>query len=433
MRNATEGGTESDTLTESELLPKAETPPAAPRQETPPNRYVVRYGVPRFVAEFGARGRDFYDRGQAVVVRSDRGQEIGEILCAASAKTREWLGVSESKGQILRLVSDDDRKRADEQVLREREFFRGGKELIEQSRLQMQLVDVEHLLGGERLVFYYVAETRIDFRELVKGLAARFHMRIEMRQIGVRDEAKFLADYGDCGKPVCCNTHLREMPPVSMKMAKLQKATLDPNKISGRCGRLKCCLRYEYDTYEAHRKELPAIGVLVVTKQGQGKVLNQELLAKKLLVQFEDRRTLVIDANDVLTVLGRPKREDRPAGRSDVEPEESGDDSVAVVESPDGGDSPRGGRPPRREGRPRGPAPRDEGSRGEGAGPRGGGAPTGGRGDRRGAGGGARPPRGPRKDGPPTGGPQTPPAAETPPSAPAQKPAPEEDDFGAGV
>ena len=114
----------------------------------------------------------------------------------------------------------------------------------------MQLVDVEHIFGGERIIIYYLAENRVDFRELVKALAGEFQTRIEMRQIGVRDEAKLLADYGDCGCPVCCNTHLVQMPPVSMRMAKLQKATLDPTKISGRCGRLKCCLRYEYETYE---------------------------------------------------------------------------------------------------------------------------------------------------------------------------------------
>ena len=113
----------------------------------------------------------------------------------------------------------------------------------------MDLIDVEILLGRERIIFYYLAEKRVDFRELVKDLARSLRTRIEMRQIGVRDEAKLLADYGDCGKPVCCNTHLTAMPPVSMKMAKLQKTTLDPAKISGRCGRLKCCLRYEFDTY----------------------------------------------------------------------------------------------------------------------------------------------------------------------------------------
>ncbi len=168
----------------------------------------------------------------------------------------------------------------------------------------MQLVDVEHLFGGERVIFYYLAENRVDFRELVKVLAGEFQTRIEMRQIGVRDEAKLLADYGDCGKPVCCNTHLAEMPPVSMKMAKLQKATLDPTKISGRCGRLKCCLRYEYDTYDEYQRELPAVGKTVVTKQGQGRVLAQEILARKILVSYEDNRRVLIDAQDVLTVVG---------------------------------------------------------------------------------------------------------------------------------
>jgi cell fate regulator YaaT (PSP1 superfamily) len=126
-----------------------------------------------------------------------------------------------------------------------------------------------------------------------------------MRQIGVRDEAKLLADYGDCGKPVCCNTHLSEMPPVSMKMAKLQKATLDPTKISGRCGRLKCCLRYEYDTYELLQKDLPPVGSEVLTSKGRQRVLAHEILAQQLLVETEDRRRLLIPATDVLTVLKR--------------------------------------------------------------------------------------------------------------------------------
>ena len=134
----------------------------------------------------------------------------------------------------------------------------------------MDLVDVEILFGRERIVFYYLAEKRVDFRELVKDLARAFRTRIEMRQIGVRDEAKLLADYGDCGKPVCCNTHLTAMPPVSMKMAKLQKTTLDPAKISGRCGRLKCCLRYEFDTYRALERQLPPVGSMVTTAKGPG-------------------------------------------------------------------------------------------------------------------------------------------------------------------
>ena len=124
-----------------------------------------------------------------------------------------------------------------------------------------------------------------------------------MRQVGIRDEAKLLADYGDCGKPTCCNTHLREMPPVTMKMAKVQKATLDPTKISGRCGRLKCCLRYEYDTYEEYQRELPPIGATVVTKAGQGRVVSQEILARKVTIAYDDSRRAVIEASEVLTVV----------------------------------------------------------------------------------------------------------------------------------
>jgi cell fate regulator YaaT (PSP1 superfamily) len=167
----------------------------------------------------------------------------------------------------------------------------------------MELVDVEHLLGGERIIFYFLAEKRVDFRELVKDLAREFQTRIEMRQIGVRDEAKLLADYGDCGKPVCCNTHMTTMPPVSMRMAKLQKSTLDPTKISGRCGRLKCCLRFEQDVYEEFHDQLPSVGTRVLTQKGQGRVLAQEVLARRVLVEFEDGRRLAVAVAEILTKL----------------------------------------------------------------------------------------------------------------------------------
>lgn len=271
-------------------------------------RYVVRYGATRHIGIFGTRGRDEFSRSAQVIVRTDRGVEAGEVLSAATERTRELLGVTESKGSILREMTEQDRQKLDAMALQEGDAFRGGQEMIAQHKLAMQLVDVEHLFGGERLIFYYISENRIDFRELVKSLAGRFRLRIEMRQIGVRDEAKLLADYGDCGKPVCCNTHLREMPPVSMKMAKLQKATLDPTKISGRCGRLKCCLRYEYDTYEEYRRELPNVGAVVVTRQGQGKVVGQEILARKVLVLYADNRQILADLTDVLTVVSKGKK-----------------------------------------------------------------------------------------------------------------------------
>lgn len=266
-------------------------------------KYVVRFGSTQNVAEFSVKGPQTYARSSAVIVRSHRGVEWGEVLCPATDKTRTYLAKQDVAGKILRRTSDEDQKRLDDVNRTQRQEFDGCCEMIRDQKLQMQLVDVEHIFGGERVIFYYLAEKRVDFRELVKSLAKRYRTRIEMRQIGIRDEAKLLADYGDCGKPVCCNTHLREMPPVSMKMAKLQKATLDPSKIAGRCGRLKCCLRYEYDTYEEYRRELPRVGATVVTKEGSGKVLGQEILARKVLVLYEGNRRVLIDESDVLTVV----------------------------------------------------------------------------------------------------------------------------------
>jgi cell fate regulator YaaT (PSP1 superfamily) len=259
----------------------------------------------RNLGVFSTRGNDVFARGMQVIARTSRGLEVGEVLCEATDHV--VASMSDPKnGQILREQSDEDHRelrRLFEQQQREHDVCRAR---IAELGLDMQLVDVERLYGGERVVVYYLAEGRIDFRQLVKNLAKEFQTRIEMRQIGVRDEAKLLADYGDCGKPVCCNTHLSEMPPVSMRMAKLQKATLDPSKISGRCGRLKCCLRYEYDTYQELQRDLPPVGAEIITNKGRAHVLAQEILAGQVLVQMEDMRRLVIDAADVMTVLQRP-------------------------------------------------------------------------------------------------------------------------------
>ncbi len=206
-------------------------------------------------------------------------------------------------GQILRAMTSDDSNELAHIKSNERGEFETCQRHVQQLELAMQLIDIEHLFGGERIVVYYLAEQRVDFRELVKRLASEFQTRIEMRQIGVRDEAKLLADYGDCGQPVCCGSHLVEMPPVSMKMAKVQKATLDPNKISGRCGRLKCCLRYEYPAYVDMQKELPPVGSEIVTQEGRARVLRHEILAQQLMVQMEDNRRMLIHRADVLSVI----------------------------------------------------------------------------------------------------------------------------------
>jgi cell fate regulator YaaT (PSP1 superfamily) len=264
--------------------------------------YVVRYGRMRFLGEYRGLPDCEHARGQQVIVRSDRGIELGDVLCPVSEKTSRFLP-NPAQGEILRVATPEDLEQETRLAEDRNPVFATCHELIAKRHLQMNLVDVELIHGRERVVFYYLAEKRVDFRELVKDLAREYRTRIEMRQIGVRDEAKLLADYGDCGKPVCCNTHMAVMPPVSMRMAKLQKSTLDPSKISGRCGRLKCCLRFEQDVYEEFQKELPAVGARILTGKGQGRVLAQEILARKLLVEFEDGRRILVTAEEVLTKL----------------------------------------------------------------------------------------------------------------------------------
>jgi cell fate regulator YaaT (PSP1 superfamily) len=276
---------------------------------------IVRHGVMRQLGEFTSSPPEIsYPRGQEVVIRTERGLEIGEVLCEATPQAVGYLS-EPTGGQIVRSLSTDDLAELDRvREKEETEFLRCG-EFIRERHLQMDLIDVEHLFGGERIVFYFLAEKRVDFRELVKDLAREYRTRIEMRQVGVRDEAKLLADYGDCGKPVCCNTHMAVMPPVSMRMAKLQKSTLDPSKISGRCGRLKCCLRFEHDVYEEFQRELPQPGTHIVTAKGRGRVLAQEILARKVLVEFEDGRRVAVGVDEILSEIKKgtePPRRQEP-------------------------------------------------------------------------------------------------------------------------
>jgi len=292
--------------------------------------YIVRYGSTRMLAEFTSLKE--LRRNAQVVIRSARGTEWGEVLCEATDKSRAFLESKGDPGRILREANGEDYEQREKNRQSEQERFDGCNTLIAERKLQMQLVDTEFIQGGEPLLFYYLAEKRVDFRELVKALASKYKSRIEMRQIGVRDEAKLLADYGDCGKPTCCNTHLSEMPPVSMKMAKLQKATLDPNKISGRCSRLKCCLRYEYDTDVDMRRDLPRVGATVVTQQGQGKVTGQEVLAQQVWVQFEDHHRALVEMNEIITVVkgeqkkrskSSPDKKEQTAKQTSTEPPKS--------------------------------------------------------------------------------------------------------------
>ena len=315
-------------------------------------KYIVRYGLMRSLGVMGSRNDKGYRRGMEVVVRTDRGVEIGQVLCEATDDALSHLDQPPT-GQIVRQVMDEDLKAIDDIDGARQKKIEACQKHIDALGLDMKLVDVESLFGGERLVVFYLSEQRVDFRELVKLLAGEFQTRIEMKQIGVRDEAKLLADYGDCGKPVCCNNHLVTMPPVSMKMAKLQKATLDPTKISGRCGRLKCCLRYEFDTYQEIQKQLPRVGSMIVTRNGKAKVLNQQIIAEQLLVETEDHRRMVIDASEVLSVIkkstsggkeksnsksrSKPKESDKSQGDSKAQESKKPKETTAESKSPDRG------------------------------------------------------------------------------------------------
>ena len=264
--------------------------------------YIVRHGAMRYLGVFSAPNGLTIQRGDTVITGTERGTEVGTVLSPATPQAVAALP-DPTRGEIFRLATAMDEHRIAELSLLQARQYDISTSLVKGHRLAMQIVDVEHLFGGERLLFYFLAEQRVDFRDLVKSLAREFHTRIELRQIGPREEAKIKADYGDCGRPVCCNSFLVEMPQISMRMAKLQKSTLDPNKISGRCGRLKCCLRYEQDVYEIHQSELPAIGTRVVTTNGSGRVLAQEVLARRLLIEFEDGRRIPVPAAEVLSKI----------------------------------------------------------------------------------------------------------------------------------
>ncbi len=282
--------------------------------------YVVRCGTMRILCVMKAREEFRYL--DEVVVRGERGTEIGTVLCEATSATVDQME-EPTHGKILRRLSEDDQvqwQHIQDQVSQD---MKACQKHVDHLKLAMELVDVERILGGERLVVYYLAEQRVDFRQLVRDLAGEFQTRIEMKHIGVRDEAKLLADYGDCGQPICCANFLSKMPPVSMKMAKLQKATLDPTKISGRCGRLKCCLRYEFDTYQELASELPTVGSEILTRDGAAKVLGHDILSQQLMVKTEDHRRVLIHASDVVQVTkmaiepSSPKRGGSDRGRRD--------------------------------------------------------------------------------------------------------------------
>ncbi len=276
---------------------------------------IVRYGHMGLIGEFTSPPRAKYCCGAKVVIQTDRGIELGEAVsltspgCENPIRREQILRYVEvcgpeylrlNGGRILREATHADL--AEDRHLRqsEKEKMEVCRRFIEARGLPMKLVDCEHLFGGERVVFYFMSEGRVDFRELVRDLAREFQTRIEMRQVGARDEARLVADFETCGRECCCKNFLKTLKPVNMKMAKMQKATLDPSKVSGRCGRLKCCLRYEQDTYEELDKRLPRTGTRVRTQFGDGTIVERQILTQTLLLHMDDNQRIAVRMDDVL-------------------------------------------------------------------------------------------------------------------------------------
>ena len=224
--------------------------------------------------------------GDQVIVETARGQEIGEVT--AGEKDVADKEVVQPLKKVIRIATEADRHQADENKRREGEAFQRCFVQIERHRLNMKLVGVEYTFDRSKIIFYFTSEERVDFRELVKDLASIFKTRIELRQIGVRDEAKLIGGFGPCGRSFCCASFLEDFQPVSIRMAKGQNLSLNPTKISGVCGRLMCCLRFEMNAYDEAREEQFSAGEIVVTPDGEGLVEKVNPVKKIVLVRLRE-------------------------------------------------------------------------------------------------------------------------------------------------
>ncbi len=227
-----------------------------------------------------------FTAGEYVIVETARGVECGEVATPNRDEPDE--NIVHPLKPVIRKATDEDLKHLEENKLREKDALKTCEKLVNQHGLEMKLVDVEYTFDNSKIMFYFTADGRVDFRALVKDLASVFRTRIELRQIGVRDEAKMLGGLGVCGKPFCCSSFLGEFQPVSIKMAKEQGLSLSPVKISGTCGRLMCCLKYEQEAYTDLLKRTPKIGAIVKTPLGRGLVVENNLLTQTLKVKMDN-------------------------------------------------------------------------------------------------------------------------------------------------
>ena len=267
--------------------------------------------------KFNPHGKTYYfdpndmefHMGDTLIVETSKGLDIGECTFGEHYVTDD--SIVPPLRPVIRMATEEDLRIAAQNKEREKEAFAICKEKIATHGLDMKLVDVECGFEGNKILFFFTADGRVDFRDLVKDLAAVFRTRIELRQIGVRDETKMLGGLGICGRPYCCNQFLNDFQPVSTKMAKTQSMSLNPTKISGSCGRLMCCLRYEQEAYEDLVKKIPKIGAFVQTPLGYGNVTSTNVLRQKVKVSIDGaggQEVKILDADEIAVVPGgRPK------------------------------------------------------------------------------------------------------------------------------
>ncbi len=294
----------------------------------------VRFGYMRYIGEYSHAPDMKFTCGAKVVIQTRRGIEIGEQVsqtCHGCSKSvtreqmKDWVArCGEDSfifgaGRILREATAADLAEYAhiQQTSRQQRNF--CQELSKRHKLPLKVIDCEPLFGGERIIFYFSAAERVDFRAMVKDLAQEYRTRIEMRQIGARDEARLLADYETCGREICCKVFLKTLRPVSMRMAKQQKATLDPSQVSGRCGRLKCCLRYEHVGYEELDKLLPRNGVRIRTAHGEGIVVNRQILTQLVQIRTDENQYITVVVEDIqeTNIKARPPQDTQQQPRAD--------------------------------------------------------------------------------------------------------------------
>lgn len=238
--------------------------------------------------------------GSKVVVETERGLGLGVVVVPPREVPDEQVPPDLKK--VIRLANSGDIERYIANCEREKKAMQLCKKLIEDLKLDMKLVNVDYFYDASKAVFHFVAAQRVDFRELVKQLAQTLHTRIEMKQVGVRDETKLLGGVGCCGRELCCSSFLREFTPVNVKMAKDQNLAMNPTKISGVCGRLMCCLAFEHETYAELSKDLPKKGKKVLTPSGMGKVTEMNILKRIVYVELEDGTTMSFPADKLKTL-----------------------------------------------------------------------------------------------------------------------------------